>query len=50
MGTFTPDAWNHVIMTRGGVNIKLYINNVLAGTNATMDGPILQGTDNLIIG
>jgi len=50
VGTFTPDAWNHVIMTRGGVNIKLYINNVLAGTNATMDGPIMQGTDNLIIG
>lgn len=50
VGTFTPDAWNHVVMTRGAVNIKLYINNVLAGTNATMDGPILQGTEDLVIG
>ena len=50
VGTFTPDAWNHVIMTRGAVNIKLYINNVLVGTDTTMDGPIIQGTDNLIIG
>jgi len=50
VGTFTPDAWNHVVMTRGSVNIKLYINNVLVGTNATMDGPILQGTEDLVIG
>tara|TARA_R110000803_G_scaffold71192_1_gene134323 strand:+ start:1663 stop:2451 length:789 start_codon:yes stop_codon:yes gene_type:complete len=50
VGTFTPNAWNHIIMTRGAVNLKLYINNVLISTDTSMDGVILPNTNDLIIG
>ncbi len=49
-GTFTPDAWNHIWLTRGPVDMKLYINNVLADTDSTMDGALLANTTDLIIG
>jgi hypothetical protein len=49
-GTFIPDAWNHIIMTRGAVNLKLYINNVLMGTDTSMDGALVANTTDLIIG
>jgi hypothetical protein len=49
-GTFTPDAWNHIIMTRGAVNLKLYIDNVLMDTDTGMDGVIQSNTTDLIIG
>ena len=50
VGTFTPNAWNHVIMTRGAVNIKLYIDKVLTATDSSMDGPMIANTTDLIIG
>ena len=49
-GTFTPNAWNHIIMTRGAVNLKLYINNVLVSTDTSMDGAMVANTSDLIIG
>jgi hypothetical protein len=50
VGTFIPDAWNHIIMTRGAVNLKLYINNVLVSTDTSMDGNMVSNTSDLIIG
>ena len=50
VGTFIPDAWNHIIMTRGAVNLKLYINNVLVSTDTSMDGNMVSNVSDLIIG
>jgi hypothetical protein len=49
-GTFIPDAWNHIIMTRGAVNLKLYINNVLVSTDTSMDAIMATNNSDLIIG
>jgi hypothetical protein len=49
-GTFTPDAWNHIVVTRGAVNLKLYIDGVLTSTNANIGTVMIANNDDLIIG
>ena len=49
-GTFTPDAWNHIWITRGVPNFKLYIDKVVVDSTTDQVGSIVTNTDDLIIG
>ena len=45
----TASAWNHVLCTYDGANIKTYINGVLQNTTANANG-ISVSTSNLKVG
>lgn len=47
-GTFTPDAWNHIWITAGSANLKLYIDKVL--TDTAVSGVITTNTNDITIG
>jgi hypothetical protein len=49
-GTFTPNAWNHVWITWGTPNLKLYINNVLSDTNTSANGTMTTNSTDVTIG
>ncbi len=49
-GSFTPNAWNHIWITREDPNFKLYINNVLADNSTSATGNVVQNNDDFIIG
>lgn len=49
-GTFTPDAWNHIWITRGVPDFKLYINKVVVDSVSDQTGSIFANTDDVIIG
>ena len=47
--SFNANAWNHIWVTFGGAGLKLYLNNSLVATNASV-GDLQTNTDNLVIG
>ena len=49
-GTFTGDAWNHIVMTFEDASLKLYIDKVLQGTNTSATGTVYDPQNNIIIG
>lgn len=49
-GTFTPNTWNHIWITWGSPNLKLYINNTLTATNTSANGTMTVNSTDVTIG
>ena len=47
---FTPDSWNHIWVTWGSPDLKLYLNNSLVASDTTVDGTLQANSNNLVIG
>lgn len=48
--SFTPNSWNHIWVTWGTPNLKLYINNSLVSSSTNATGVMQTNSNNLIIG
>jgi hypothetical protein len=48
--TYTPNIWNHLVLSWKSPNVKLYINGTLADTNTSATGTLDTNSDSFEVG
>ena len=50
IGTLTPNAWNHVAVSRSGTNMRAFLNGALGSTTAVSTSSLFSTTNPVYIG